>query len=173
MKHPFIPDRMFDSIHEITAEFLISCGIRAVVLDIDNTLVTYGMAKPTPEVLSWIEGLRAGGLFVAIASNNHRERVELFNEEIGAFITWESKKPSAKSIHMAASHFGVKESEIAIIGDQIFTDIWCARNAGSYAILVVPLKYKENLFFRFKRMCEKPFIRAYKKKNAKSKGDHS
>lgn len=173
MKHPFIPDRMFDSIHEITAEFLISCGIRAVVLDIDNTLVTYGMAKPTPEVLSWIESLRAGGLSVAIASNNHRERVELFNEEIGAFITWESKKPSAKSIHMAASHFGVKESEIAIIGDQIFTDIWCARNAGSYAILVVPLKYKENLFFRFKRMCEKPFIRAYKKKNAKSKGDHS
>jgi HAD superfamily phosphatase (TIGR01668 family) len=173
MKHPFIPDRMFDSIHEITAEFLISCGIRAVVLDIDNTLVTYGMAKPTPEVLSWIEGLRTGGLSVAIASNNHRERVELFNEEIGAFITWESKKPSAKSIHMAASHFGVKESEIAIIGDQIFTDIWCARNAGSYAILVVPLKYKENLFFRFKRMCEKPFIRAYKKKNAKSKGDHS
>ncbi len=173
MKHPFIPDMMFDCIYDITPEFFAECGIRAVVLDIDNTLVTYGMAKPTPEVLSWIESLRAGGLFVAIASNNHKERVELFNEEIGAFVTWESKKPFAKSVHMAAEHFGVKENEIAIIGDQIFTDVWCARNAGSYAILVVPLKYKENLFFRFKRMCEKPFIRAYKKKKAKAQGENS
>ena len=71
MKHPFIPDKMFESIYDITPDFLISCGLRAVVLDIDNTMVTYGMAKPTPEVLSWIESLRAGGLSVAIASNNH------------------------------------------------------------------------------------------------------
>lgn len=169
----FLPDFIFKTFDEVTPAFLAAEGIRFLLIDIDNTLAPYEEPLPNETIKKWFADLDAAGIRAVLVSNNHRERVELFNEEIGAFITWESKKPSAKSIHMAASHFGVKESEIAIIGDQIFTDIWCARNAGSYAILVVPLKYKENLFFRFKRMCEKPFIRAYKKKNAKSKGDHS
>ena len=77
----------------------------------------------------------------------------------------ESKKPFARSVKAACAHFGVKPSEVAVIGDQIFTDVWCARNAGALAILVKPIPYPENLFFKCKRVLEKPFIRAYKKKH--------
>ena len=126
----------------------------------------YGVAEPTEEVLSWIESLREAGLGVAIASNNHAPRVELFNQKIGAFATCESKKPSARAVKAACVHFGVKPNEIAVIGDQIFTDVWCARNAGSLAILVKPIPYPENLFFKCKRVLEKPFIRAYRKKHS-------
>ena len=56
-----------------------------------------------------------------------------------------------------------------MIGDQIFTDIWCARNAGSLGILVTPIPYPENLFFKCKRVLEKPFIRAYRKKHSARK----
>ena len=162
----FVPDIMFDRAFDITPDALISKGIRAVVLDIDNTLVTYGVAEPTEEVLSWIESLREAGLGVAIASNNHAPRVELFNQKIGAFATCESKKPSARAVKSACVPFGVKPNEIAVIGDQIFTDVWCARNAGSLAILVKPIPYPENLFFKCKRVLEKPFIRAYRKKHS-------
>ena len=163
--YSFVPDLMFDRAFDITPEDLLSRKIRAVVLDIDNTLVTYGVAEPTEEVLNWIQSLRDNGILVAIASNNHAPRVELFNQKIGAFATCESKKPFARSVKAVCAHFQVKPEEIAVIGDQIFTDVWCARNAGSLAILVKPIPYPENLFFKCKRVLEKPFIRAYRKKH--------
>ena len=153
--HSFVPDMMFDSVFEIEPEMLIERNIRAVVLDIDNTLVTYGVAEPTEEVIAWIETLKSAGLHVAIASNNHEPRVALFNKKLGVFTTWESKKPSARSVKTACEHFGV----------QIFTDVWCARNAGALAILVKPIPYPENLFFKCKRILEKPFIRTYRRRH--------
>ena len=165
--HSFVPDIMFDSIFEIKPEMLIQKGIRAVVLDIDNTLVTYGVAEPTDEVIAWIEALKNAGLHVAIASNNHEPRVALFNKKLGVFTTWESKKPSARSVKTACEHFGVKAEETVVIGDQIFTDVWCARNAGALAILVKPIPYPENLFFKCKRILEKPFIRTYRRRHNK------
>lgn len=167
--YSFVPDIMFDNALDISPDLLIAKGIRAVVLDIDNTLVTYGVAEPTEEVIAWIDALKNAGLGVAIASNNHAPRVELFNEKIGVFATCESKKPSARAVKAACEHFGVQPSETAVIGDQIFTDVWCARNAGALAILVKPIPYPENLFFKCKRVLEKPFIRAYRKKNTPKK----
>ncbi|MBP3555716.1 MAG: YqeG family HAD IIIA-type phosphatase [Clostridia bacterium] len=163
--HSFVPDMMFDSVFEIEPEMLIERNIRAVVLDIDNTLVTYGVAEPTEEVIAWIETLKSAGLHVAIASNNHEPRVALFNKKLGVFTTWESKKPSARSVKTACEHFGVKAEEAVVIGDQIFTDVWCARNAGALAILVKPIPYPENLFFKCKRILEKPFIRTYRRRH--------
>ena len=61
--------------------------------------------------------------------------------------------------------FGVKAEEAVVIGDQIFTDVWCARNAGALAILVKPIPYPENLFFKCKRILEKPFIRTYRRRH--------
>ena len=48
--YSFVPDIMFENALDIGPELLIAKGIRAVVLDIDNTLVTYGVAEPTDEV---------------------------------------------------------------------------------------------------------------------------
>lgn len=171
MKHPFIPDIMFDSIYDIAPDYLLSEGIRAVVLDIDNTLVTYGMPEPTKEVTEWIDALQRAGISVALASNNGRERVELFNKNLGVFATYKSGKPSPRAVLAACGHFGVMPEQTAVIGDQIFTDVCCAKRAGAFSILVVPLPYDENLFFKCKRLMEKPFIRAYRRKNeTKQKG---
>lgn len=167
MKNLFVPDYMFDDIYAITPEFIKSLGVRALVLDIDNTLVTYAVEEPTEEVIAWVRGMQEAGLRLSIASNNHGPRVKKFNEKLGLFIMCESGKPSRKAVKNACAHFGVKPQECAVIGDQIFTDVLCASRAGAVAILVKPIPYNENLFFRFKRVCEKPFIRAYKRREAK------
>jgi HAD superfamily phosphatase (TIGR01668 family) len=167
MRNLFVPDYMFADIYKITPEFIKSIGVRALVLDIDNTHVTYAVAEPTPEVIAWVRGMQESGLMLSIASNNHGPRVEKFNEKLGLYIMCESKKPSRKAVKNACARFGVKPSEIAVIGDQIFTDVHCASRAGAVARLVTPIPYDENLFFRFKRVCEKPFIRAYKKREQK------
>lgn len=167
MKNYFIPNHMFESIYDITPEFISSLGVRTVVLDIDNTLVTYGMAEPTEEVIAWVKKMQENGLLLSIASNNHAPRVEKFNEKLGLFTMCESGKPSTKAVKAACAHFGTEPRECAVIGDQIFTDVLCASRSGAVSILVKPIPYPENLFFKFKRVCEKPFIRAYKRREAK------
>lgn len=167
MRNLFVPDYMFADIYKITPEFIKSLGVRTLVLDIDNTLVTYAVEEPTPEVIAWVRGMQESGLNLCIASNNHVPRVEKFNENLGLFFMCESGKPSRKAVKTACEHFGVKPCEVAVIGDQIFTDVLCASRAGAVAILVTPIPYDENLFFRFKRVCEKPFIRTYKRREKK------
>ena len=81
----FMPDIYLNDIYEITPEMLKERGIKAVLLDIDNTLVTYDDPKPTESVLKWLDALKNVGISAAFISNNHQERVELFNISIELF----------------------------------------------------------------------------------------
>jgi len=161
----FMPDLYLDDIYGISPAFLREKGIRAVLLDIDNTLVTYDDPKPTPSVLKWLADLRENGIEAAFISNNHEDRVTLFNEDLQLFATWDSKKPSGKCYLAAMKHLGVEKNEVAVIGDQVFTDVWSAKRLGLYAILVKPIKDKTSLFFRSKRALEKPILRRYRKRH--------
>ena len=58
---------------------------------------------------------------------------------------------------------GVDPNETAMLGDQLLTDCYAGKNIGLTALIVPPIKDKTNLFFRFKRLCERPFIRKYAK----------
>lgn len=160
---------MFESVFDITPGFLKEQGVRAVVLDIDNTLVTYGQRLPTKEVKAWVDSLLSGGINAVIASNNNEERAREFSLPLG--ITYMSKcgKPSRRAVKSTCLKYGIKPGECAVIGDQIFTDVLCAKRAKARAYLVKPLKYKENLFFKFKRALEKPIIASFIRKEAKKK----
>ncbi len=159
----FMPDLYLDDIYGITPEFLTEKGIKAVLLDIDNTLVTYDDPLPTESVLNWLSSLSEAGISAAFISNNHKERVELFNSKLNLFATWDSKKPSGKCYRAAMVHLGTDVTDTAVIGDQVFTDVWSAKRLGLYAILVKPIKDKKTLFFRSKRALEKPILRKYAK----------
>ena len=161
----FMPDRCFDDIYMITPEFLLTEGIRAVLLDIDNTLVTYDDPEPTEPVIKWLNSLAENGISAAFISNNRRERVERFNSRLGYFASWESKKPSGKNYIAAMKHLGTDRSNTAVIGDQIFTDVWSVKRLGLRAYLVKPIKDKLTPLFRFKRALEVPVLKRYAKKH--------
>ena len=165
------PDRHFFGIRDITPEYLAAEGVRALVLDIDNTLVTYQTARPTEDVIGWINDMRAHGVGITIASNNNRERVALFCEGLDVFFTFKSAKPLPKCIRLSCEKFGITPREVAVVGDQIFTDVLCAKFGGARAYLVDSLGGKENRFIRFKRMLEKPIISSYKKRHPSEFGE--
>lgn len=165
----FLPDYRFNNIYEITPAFLAGIGIRAVICDIDNTLVPYEEPIPTPKVSSWLEKLHAADIKVAFVSNNNAERVDKFNQKLGYFAAADSGKPLARMIFAAMQHMDSKQNHTAVVGDQIFTDILAAKRAGAAAILVNPIKDKNTLFFRFKRALEKPFLGAYERRVRRGK----
>ena len=118
-----IPDRIFKNIYEITPEYLAGSGVRALVLDIDNTLVTYDDPEPTKSVLEWFDGMKQAGISVAFVSNNEHERVERFNSSLGFYAHGKSATPFGKYIRRAMAHMGSDEGSTALIGDQLLTDV--------------------------------------------------
>ena len=163
MKDFLTPDYMFGSFDEITPDFLASIGVRALLIDIDNTLAPYEVAEPNDRIRAWFQSMHESGIQTALVSNNHAPRVEKFNETLGLDAYSDSKKPRRKTLELAMKNMGALHAETAMLGDQLLTDAYAGKHIGLRAIIVPPIKDKTNLFFRFKRLCERPFIRKYAK----------
>jgi len=161
----FVPDYRFDYFYEATPEFLSELGIKGVLLDIDNTLEPYENALPGERVIAWLNALRERGISAAIVSNNNKKRVKLFNSELKLPAYAKAAKPFTKNLKRAMVDMGCDSSNTIFMGDQIFTDVWAAHNAGIKAILVQPIKDKRDLLTRFKRLLERPFLRKYEKRS--------
>ena len=154
-----MPDRLFGSFREVTPDVLGALGVRALLCDIDNTLVTYDDPEPTPEVAAWFASLAEAGIGVAFISNNEPERVELFDRSLGYPAFPKAGKPAVKAYAAAADALGVGRGECAVLGDQLLTDAWAAHRFGIPAFIVPPIKDKTSPFFRFKRWLEKPYMK--------------
>ena len=164
MKKVFLPDYFFKSFSDLSVDFLKKNSIEAIILDIDNTLVPYEIPRPTDELLSWFDELKKAGIKIAFVSNNNSERVNTFNEKLGFFATYKSKKPFNKCLKKAISAMGSTQSTTALMGDQIFTDIVAGNSLSLLTVLVPPIKDKTDAFTRFKRLMEKPIMKKFKKR---------
>jgi len=162
-KRRFIPDLIAESVYDIDMGLLRSWGVRGLIFDIDNTLAPYDQPSPSPQSAAYLKGLLNAGFKVCLISNNNRDRVELFNEALGLPVYPKARKPFTKALRAAAREMELDRGQVAVIGDQIFTDVYAARRAGMRAVLVRPIKGAENAFFRLKRAGERPFIRKYYK----------
>ncbi len=157
------PEYMFDTFDAVTPEFLASQGIEALLIDIDNTLAPYEQPVPDERIKNWFASLSEKGIKASLISNNHPPRVELFNKELGLPAYADSGKPSSRSLLAAMAEMGSTALNTAGLGDQLLTDTLAVHRLGMISIIVPPIKDKKTLFFRAKRLLEKPFIRRYKK----------
>jgi HAD superfamily phosphatase (TIGR01668 family) len=155
----FRPDMAFCDVYTITPEALKELGVSGVVFDIDNTVAPYEIERPTEKMKEYFSALRSAGIKMAFVSNNKGPRVALFNESLGLFYVCKAGKPSPKGVRKCIEHFGLAKEQVLAVGDQIFTDCLAAHKAGIRFIMVKPIQPRENWFFRFKRVCEKPFTR--------------
>ena len=165
MKDYLTPDYMFGTFKEVTPAFLQSIGVRALLIDIDNTLAPYEQPDPDARILDWFAELEKNGIRAALVSNNHAPRVERFNKPLGLIAYPDSGKPFRGTLECAMKELGATHAETAMLGDQLLTDCFAGKHIGLRAIIVPPIKDKTNLFFRFKRLLERPFIRKYAKQN--------
>ena len=167
MKFTLVPEYRFERFDDVTADFLLSIGVRGVLLDIDNTLEPYEHALPGEHVIKWLDSLDAVGIKTAIVSNNGRERVETFNQSIGMPAYPKAGKPFKKNLLKAMADIGTAKENTIFIGDQILTDVWAAHNTGIRAILVPPINDRKDPLTKFKRVLEKPILKRYEKGNNK------
>ena len=166
----FTPDIIYDNVYNIDFDYLKKKNIKGLIFDIDNTLVSYKQEKPTENVVSLMDKLKAENFIICFISNNNKERVDIFNDRFKFFSFPNAGKPSIKFIKKALESMNLTNKNVALIGDQLFTDVTAAKRAKIMAILVVPIEPVETMFFKFKRFMEKPFLRRYYRRLKKNDG---
>ena len=168
MQKTLVPDYVFARFSDITVEFLKEQNIRALLCDVDNTLSPYEDAEPNESVRTWVKTMQEGGISLALVSNNHKARIETYNRSLGLVAFFDAGKPSGKCYRQAIKALGVAKEDCAVLGDQLLTDCWSARRLKIPAYIVPPIRDKRDLFHRFKRAIEIPFMRAYRRKEKKN-----
>jgi len=156
-----IPDYIFPRYDDITPAFLASIGVRALLIDIDNTLAPYEQPDPDERNFAWVAAMREAGITLTFVSNNHRDRVERFAAPLGVKAYWDAAKPFRKTLDIAMAEMGSTVENTAMLGDQLLTDAYAGKHIGLRTLIVPPIRDKRSLFVRAKRRIERPYIRKY------------
>lgn len=134
-----MPDVVVSAAHDVTPELLSDRGVKAVMVDLDDTILASNETQPGENIRSWLNSLRDAGLPVALVSNGARERVERCCQELEIEGFHLAGKPFWWAFQRGLKRLGYSASETAMIGDQLFTDVLGANLAGMVSVLVRPL----------------------------------
>lgn len=166
----FAPNYLLHDVFEVNEEFIKKNKIKAIIFDIDNTLVGFTVKTPPETIVNYINDLKQKGIKVSIASNNNENRVGLFCKDLSIEHISRACKPLPFSLKKLCKRMGVKAKETALVGDQVFTDSLGANLCGMTSVMVDIIDTKETLSFKIKRALEKPIINAKRRKDAKKNG---
>ena len=172
MIEKLFPDIYIENIFLLPTDKFKKMGIRALVFDIDNTVAPFDQAEADDDILKFLEKLKKDGFRLCFLSNNSKKRVEKFNEKIGASAVYKAGKPGVKKLKGAVFDMGVTLKETALVGDQVFTDVYCAHNAGVLAVLTKPMCPRDQFVTKVKRGAERMVLKIYERsrKNGILKG---
>ena len=163
----FTPTIVFERITCITPEFLGARGLRALILDVDNTLTAHGSQELPPDVAAWLDTMRAAGVKLTIASNNMPGRVAPFAKRVGLEYQAFCCKPSPFGLRRARRAMGVSRREVALVGDQIFTDRLAAGLYGISCLYTMPRGGDHQRGVQFKRRFEPYWLDRYYQKGGR------
>ena len=161
------PNAYFKKIEEITIQFLKKQNIKLLILDVDNTLIDYHQ-NLSEEVKQWLKDLQGQGMKLYLLSNsNKKEKVKKIANEFGIPYRVFAKKPLKSGFLKVQKQMKEKTENIAVIGDQIFTDVIGGNRCGFFTILVEPIHEKDYWFTAWKRPIEEKIKNNYQAKEKK------
>lgn len=160
----FKPTIWLKSVLGINKELLDKYEIKGLVLDLDNTLSMHGNPAAENGVMDWLDEMRSLGIKMIIVSNNTTKRVAPLAAKLGLDFTANGCKPLTFGVSRAMKKMGLDKRNVAVVGDQIFTDVMCGNFKGVTSILVEPFHLENKWTFKLKRKLESVvFHRDYSK----------
>lgn len=158
------PNQHFEKVEQISNQFLKENKIKALILDVDNTLIDY-KRNLAPSVIQWAKELKEQGIKLYILSNtNHKEKVEEVAQKLEIPYRNLAKKPFKSGFLKVQKELQEKPENIAVVGDQIFTDVIGGNRCNMYTILVEPIHPKDFWYTAWKRPLENKIKERYKRK---------
>lgn len=166
----FYPKSYFNKIVDIDVNFFIEKNIKAVLLDIDNTILDkrHNMVQGLEE---WVKTLKENNIKICILSNtNKKKKAQNLSDKLEVPFIYFAKKPLKFGFKKAKKILETEDNKtIAVIGDQVLTDVFGANRCKMYSILVKPLKKEDIFVTKINRLIEKQILKSYFKQINQSK----
>lgn len=156
------PHAHVESVFTINYERLAEQGFKAVLFDVDNTLVYHGEPS-TSTIDALIDQVKRAGLTVMLVSNNSHERISDFSQNMAVDFIPLADKPKPDAYIQAIEMLKLSKNEVVFVGDQLFTDILGANRAGIPSILVDFIRKDWETKFGKKRFLEKIILSFYRR----------
>lgn len=156
----FYPYEYVDSVFSIDYNALYEQGYRGLIFDIDNTLVHHG-DDSTPEIDQLFRDIQAIGFKTLLLSNNEEKRINRFIENMTTYYICDAEKPKTWGYLKALDIMELEETQVVVIGDQVFTDVLGANRAGLASILVKFIRLPEEKKIGKRRRAEQAVLATY------------
>ncbi len=162
----FYPKSYFNSILEIDSNFFLKNNIKAILLDIDNTILDTE-DNMVEGLENWVKNIQNQGIKFCIVSNtNKKKKAERMSKILDIPYVYFAKKPLKFGFKKAKKILQEENNQnIAVIGDQVLTDVLGANRCKMYSILVAPLKSSDIWVTKFNRLLEKQILKKYFREN--------
>ncbi len=159
----FTPKMYYQDIFHINYALLKEKKIKVLIFDLDNTIIKIGDDLPSQEVVDLFSSL-SKDFTLLIASNNIKPRVRRIGNYLGIHSFYSTLKPTKRLKRLLIKELDNGFNEMAIIGDQIVTDIYLGNKLNIYSILVDPMGDKDMFVTYFNRWLEKRIMKRIKLK---------
>ena len=148
------PNAYFNNVQEITIQFLMKNKIKALILDVDNTLIDY-YKNLSNEIVEWAIELQGQGIKMYILSNtNKKQKVQMVADKLEIPYKMFARKPSKRGFKKIQKELKIQSENIGVVGDQIFTDVIGGNRCKMFTILVDPVDKKDFWYTAWKRPIE-------------------
>lgn len=155
----FKPKWWLKNVFEIDEDFIKSNHLRGFILDLDNTLSMHGSPVPEQGVTEWLAKMKKLGMKLMVLSNNTKKRVEPLAKDLGLDFISFGCKPLTVGVGRALKKMRLPKNSVALVGDQIFTDILGGNLSRVPTILVEPFHMEDKATFKLKRKLESIFFK--------------
>lgn len=155
MKSFLAPDLRVSSLLEINVKKLKQRNLEGMILDLDNTIISWDSELLPGEIQSWMEILHGEGIKLCLVSNNFSSRVGRIAAACQVPYVARAYKPLRFGFQKALEILQLPASRIAVVGDQLFTDIWGGNRMGMFTILTPPLSKQEFITTKWMRYLER------------------
>lgn len=161
------PDYYFDKVTDITVEFLQENKIQGILLDVDNTLIDFDR-NLIEGAREWVAKMKENHIKCMILSNSNKvDKVTTVAKVLDLPYLYFATKPLKRGFKKAKAELGLKNENMAVVGDQIFTDVIGANRSKMLSILVNPIAKKDIWVTKLKRPMEEFIIKSYVKRQKK------
>ena len=168
----YVPKMYKKNIFEIPYQKLKKNNIKCLIFDLDNTLGLIDEEYPSKEVIDLITKLQKDFSVFILSNNGKGTRVEKYREKLNCKAIYKAKKPFVAGLKRISKEYNFSKEEMAIIGDQLVTDIYSGTRFNIFTILVDPLGKKDLWITKFNRMMENRKFKKYKKRNVFERGKY-
>ena len=113
--------------------------IRALVIDVDRTLLPHRSSVLPPVAERWLQEVGTQRPIHLFSNNPSRRRIGGLSEQLGLPYTAGAAKPRRSALRRVIQDLRVAPSQVALVGDRVFTDVLAGNRLGLFTVLVKPI----------------------------------